>query len=376
MAGNRAPLAGIDVLRKVRALCMLWDVCAACTACSARAAHAACPREALARGPCSAPGPIFRCSGDIADHTSLPTSARFCVGLCHRPTTHTPAASLPELPPELPHTQICNHPDLLERAQQAGAPDYGAPERSGKLQVLLRVLEHWHSEGHRCGRGAMGRAGLPAGQHGQLGEAACLPGLQQAALPPGTRPSCPALPPVRILHLPAGGWCSLRRSRCWTLWRRRYGPAGGGTIAWTGPPGSRSACASSTTSTTTSRVRLGVVARLGRVPPACPPKGASVPRHLTQAPRRSRRRPRWPTLNASCALNSHLRPHIHQLSRLYASPRTLSTSAAPPLPLRCSVCVFADDACGRAGCEPDGRRPRHDCRPRLEPGHRRAGGWG
>jgi hypothetical protein len=27
--------------------------------------------------------------------------------------------------------------------------DYGNPERSGKMQVLAKVLQHWHSQGHK-----------------------------------------------------------------------------------------------------------------------------------------------------------------------------------------------------------------------------------
>lgn len=42
--------------------------------------------------------------------------------------------------------KVCNHPDLLERATQANQPDYGNPERSGKLGVAVRVLEHWREQ--------------------------------------------------------------------------------------------------------------------------------------------------------------------------------------------------------------------------------------
>lgn len=45
---------------------------------------------------------------------------------------------------------MCNHPDLLERATQGEADDYGNPERSGKLQVAARVLRHWREQGHKC----------------------------------------------------------------------------------------------------------------------------------------------------------------------------------------------------------------------------------
>lgn len=35
--------------------------------------------------------------------------------------------------------KICNHPDLLQRAQWEGSDDYGNPKRSGKLTVALKV---------------------------------------------------------------------------------------------------------------------------------------------------------------------------------------------------------------------------------------------
>jgi DNA excision repair protein ERCC-6 len=45
--------------------------------------------------------------------------------------------------------KIVNHPDLLDRARAGGAPDYGNPERSGKLLVVTRILRLWHAQGHR-----------------------------------------------------------------------------------------------------------------------------------------------------------------------------------------------------------------------------------
>ncbi|MCO5596041.1 hypothetical protein L7F22_050097 [Adiantum nelumboides] len=45
--------------------------------------------------------------------------------------------------------KLCNHADLLEREQSANNPDYGNPERSGKLKVLAQVLDVWKSQGHR-----------------------------------------------------------------------------------------------------------------------------------------------------------------------------------------------------------------------------------
>ncbi|PRW57121.1 CHROMATIN REMODELING 8 [Chlorella sorokiniana] len=46
--------------------------------------------------------------------------------------------------------KICNHPDLLERAKWEAAQDYGNPERSGKMQVLAKVLRHWREQGHKA----------------------------------------------------------------------------------------------------------------------------------------------------------------------------------------------------------------------------------
>uniref|UniRef100_A0ACD5VAZ4 Uncharacterized protein n=1 Tax=Avena sativa TaxID=4498 RepID=A0ACD5VAZ4_AVESA len=45
--------------------------------------------------------------------------------------------------------KICNHPDLLEREHAAQNPDYGNPERSGKMKVVEQVLQVWKNQGHR-----------------------------------------------------------------------------------------------------------------------------------------------------------------------------------------------------------------------------------
>ena len=45
--------------------------------------------------------------------------------------------------------KICNHPDLLEREHAAQNPDYGNPERSGKMKVAEQVLKVWKDQGHR-----------------------------------------------------------------------------------------------------------------------------------------------------------------------------------------------------------------------------------
>lgn len=46
--------------------------------------------------------------------------------------------------------KICNHPDLLQRTTWENSDSYGAVERSGKLQVVIKVLRAWHSQGHRA----------------------------------------------------------------------------------------------------------------------------------------------------------------------------------------------------------------------------------
>ncbi|KAF7804623.1 protein CHROMATIN REMODELING 8 [Senna tora] len=45
--------------------------------------------------------------------------------------------------------KICNHPDLLEREHAFSNPDYGNPERSGKMKVVAQVLNVWKEQGHR-----------------------------------------------------------------------------------------------------------------------------------------------------------------------------------------------------------------------------------
>ena len=45
--------------------------------------------------------------------------------------------------------KICNHPDLLERDHALSNPDYGNPERSGKMKVVAQVLNVWKEQGHR-----------------------------------------------------------------------------------------------------------------------------------------------------------------------------------------------------------------------------------
>ncbi|KAF6154756.1 hypothetical protein GIB67_032368 [Kingdonia uniflora] len=46
--------------------------------------------------------------------------------------------------------KICNHPDLLEREHSSHNPDYGNPERSGKMKVVVEVLKAWKDQGHRA----------------------------------------------------------------------------------------------------------------------------------------------------------------------------------------------------------------------------------
>ncbi|KAI9122096.1 hypothetical protein K1719_006785 [Acacia pycnantha] len=45
--------------------------------------------------------------------------------------------------------KICNHPDLLDREHAFRNPDYGNPERSGKMKVVAQVLNVWKEQGHR-----------------------------------------------------------------------------------------------------------------------------------------------------------------------------------------------------------------------------------
>ncbi|XP_044493848.1 protein CHROMATIN REMODELING 8-like [Mangifera indica] len=45
--------------------------------------------------------------------------------------------------------KICNHSDLLEREHSCQNPDYGNPERSGKMKVVAQVLKVWKEQGHR-----------------------------------------------------------------------------------------------------------------------------------------------------------------------------------------------------------------------------------
>lgn len=45
--------------------------------------------------------------------------------------------------------KICNHPDLLERDHSCQNPDYGNPDRSGKMKVVAEVLKVWKEQNHR-----------------------------------------------------------------------------------------------------------------------------------------------------------------------------------------------------------------------------------
>ena len=47
--------------------------------------------------------------------------------------------------------KICNHPDLVQREVLEHKPgyDYGAPEKSGKMQVVKALINLWKSQGHR-----------------------------------------------------------------------------------------------------------------------------------------------------------------------------------------------------------------------------------
>lgn len=47
--------------------------------------------------------------------------------------------------------KICNHPDLVQRDILESKPgyDYGAPEKSGKMQVVKALVTLWKTQGHR-----------------------------------------------------------------------------------------------------------------------------------------------------------------------------------------------------------------------------------
>lgn len=47
--------------------------------------------------------------------------------------------------------KICNHPDLVQKdiLEQKKGYNYGAPEKSGKIQVVKALIELWKSQGHR-----------------------------------------------------------------------------------------------------------------------------------------------------------------------------------------------------------------------------------
>lgn len=47
--------------------------------------------------------------------------------------------------------KICNHPDLVQKdiLEQKKGYNYGAPEKSGKMQVVKALIELWKSQGHR-----------------------------------------------------------------------------------------------------------------------------------------------------------------------------------------------------------------------------------
>lgn len=45
--------------------------------------------------------------------------------------------------------KICNHPDLVDLTITEGNPDYGNPERSGKMVVVRALLKMWKQQHHR-----------------------------------------------------------------------------------------------------------------------------------------------------------------------------------------------------------------------------------
>ncbi|KAI8814438.1 hypothetical protein BJ742DRAFT_785400 [Cladochytrium replicatum] len=46
--------------------------------------------------------------------------------------------------------KICNHVDLMEWRKKESVPDYGNPERSGKVKVVQALLRMWKDQGHRA----------------------------------------------------------------------------------------------------------------------------------------------------------------------------------------------------------------------------------
>ncbi|KAI8378590.1 SNF2 family N-terminal domain-containing protein [Blakeslea trispora] len=45
--------------------------------------------------------------------------------------------------------KVCNHPDLVDLALPQTDPDYGNPERSGKMVVVKALMKMWHQQKHR-----------------------------------------------------------------------------------------------------------------------------------------------------------------------------------------------------------------------------------
>jgi DNA excision repair protein ERCC-6 len=45
--------------------------------------------------------------------------------------------------------KICNHPDLINLTLPLDDPDFGNPERSGKMVVVKALLKMWKQQGHR-----------------------------------------------------------------------------------------------------------------------------------------------------------------------------------------------------------------------------------
>lgn len=45
--------------------------------------------------------------------------------------------------------KVCNHPDLVDLTLPQTDPEYGNPERSGKMVVVKALLKMWHQQKHR-----------------------------------------------------------------------------------------------------------------------------------------------------------------------------------------------------------------------------------
>jgi DNA excision repair protein ERCC-6 len=114
-SGSRTALAGIDVLRKI---CNHPDL--------------------LERAKWEAAEVRRRVQGGRVQPAALAVLQRWARALCAALLLPCPAPGLPATPARCPALPTHFLPQ-----------DYGNPERSGKLQVLAKVLRHWKEQGHK-----------------------------------------------------------------------------------------------------------------------------------------------------------------------------------------------------------------------------------